>query len=93
MDTYKYDPQYKAFSDYMGVDRNTQKDYRTSRKMEFLFDWAKDKSEQKDLSATLDHIGKTKRSMGVNFTGKLLVNKMYQTVRLSLDRERLQNKK
>jgi hypothetical protein len=89
MDTYKYNPNYHMFADFMGLDRNKRMDHRIAQKLMLLYDWASRQAGKDSINSVINHIGKTKKDMGVSHTGKLLVDTMYQQVRLSIDRHRI----
>jgi len=83
--SYKYDPVYHRFADYLGVDIHKRKSFETAKKLAMLFDWAKTQSNSDKFSEIAGVVDKARKKSGVSFIGEPLVTFLHQRVRLEMD--------
>ena len=81
-DVWQYDPNYHRTAEFLGVNEYDRKDYELASKISFLTDWA-DKTGKKDISDKLITIDSLRKQVGTQAIGKILVNQLYQQIRLS----------
>ena len=83
--SYKYDPVYHRFADYMGIDVFGRRDLEVAKKLSLLYEWAEKKAGTDDFSKVTKILDNARRQEGVSFTGGTLVNYMHQRVRVEID--------
>ena len=90
-DAYKYDPEYHRLCDFLGVDRDTRSDYDVAKKISLIADWGKKMAGNTNDGVEIrGEIKSLQRRLGISLQGKTLVNKLYQWVRLDMDRRRIE---
>ncbi|MBM4401846.1 MAG: hypothetical protein FJ044_01215, partial [Candidatus Cloacimonetes bacterium] len=81
---YKYSLDYHQFADFLGLDRETKEDFKTAKKVAFIYDWAKEIVGRDDRDTIMSAIRDYQKGLGVNFVGQKLVDYLYQQVRLDM---------
>jgi len=90
-DSYKYNPDYHKFADFLGVDAELRSDHDLAQKIATIYDWGKENlhgnGDRVDVSMAIKNL---KSFLGTNLQGEELVKKLYQWVRLDRDRRRIE---
>lgn len=91
-DSWKYNPEYHRTAEFLGIDKYDREDYETANRVAFLVDWAKEQNNNDDYLKAVVKLDELRRDLGVTYQGRLLVNSLYQQVRVMLDRQRVEDK-
>ncbi len=81
-ESYKYNPDYHKFADYLGLDKYQRDDFDTAKKVGLIYDWAMSRVGRDDPRAIIDEINSVQRKLGVQSIGNELVLRLYQKARL-----------
>jgi len=87
-DNYRFDPDYNHFADFLGVETGDRGNYDLASKIDLIYQWGERQGRSQDRVDVSLAIKNLKDYLGLNVTGKTLVNKLYQWVRLDQDRRR-----
>ncbi len=78
------DPRFLDFSSFLGLTErdakgiNWKADDKTRRQMKDVYDWAIFKSNSQEQSKIKKAVAELQKEIGVNWTGKLLVDRLWQ---------------
>ncbi len=86
------DINYHRLSDSFDIPYEVRKDPDVASKMGYLSDWAKGQTKSDDRLQQIIAIKQLAKSLGLQYTGKSLVTKLYQWARLDQDRKRIEMK-
>lgn len=81
-DKYKYDPNYHKTAEFFGLNQFDREDFNLVKKMSFIYDWGGKISGDDQVQQVLTEIYKLKKELGVQSTGKILINELYQYLKL-----------
>lgn len=85
-DSYKYNPQYHAMADLLGLQDEDRLDLEIAQKISFLRDFTSEK-EEVDAKIKLKQMIK---DLGLSSRGRDLVKNLYQFARLSQEKTRIE---
>ena len=96
MNEWPYSPKFHDFSSFLGLPAAKDSkgiywrgDERTAKKMEDIYGWGKAKSKSKDHEDVKLSVKKLQGRIGVNWRGKLLVDKLWEYVRMDTQKTQL----
>lgn len=87
-DIWKYDPDYNAAADFLGIDKYKRENVNVATKLSFIIDWVSSKNKTSKLENALLSINDLKRKLGINTQGETLVSQLYEFARVKSDLER-----
>lgn len=90
-DSYKYDPTYHRFCDFLGINKLGREDIRVASKIAHLYDWASSRANSDDFSKVAQTVDSVIQQQGVSFVGKTLIDYLYQRVRIKDDSSRMRD--
>ncbi len=86
-EAYNLDPNYHKMSDFLGVNVYDRSNSELAKKVNYIHDWAEQKSGKKDITDTLWQVRSLQRELGHNFIGKPLITEMYKYLKLKSDHD------
>src|SRR3990167_248315 len=93
-DEWPYSPKFQDFSRYLGMEGSRDgkgvswsHDFRTAKKIEEIYVWAKKKAKTEDHNQVKMATYQLQKKLGVNWQGKTLVDRMWEYLRLETDVE------
>jgi len=87
-DVWKYDPDYNAAADFLGIDKYKRERIEVASKISYIIDWASPKNKTFKLEDSLWAINDLRKKLGISGQGEALVGQLFEFVRLKQDRER-----
>lgn len=91
--SFRYDPNYHRFADYLGLNKFDRDNFNIAKKVSLIYDWALNNSKKEDFLAITQEVDKLRKSIGTNDRGKTLLGDLYRYARIKMDykRERERN--
>ena len=87
-DSWKYNPEYHRIASFLGLDAFQRQDYKLAQKVSVIYDWAVHKSKNRKIESHFKTIKELQRGLGINVIGKELTDKLWEAIRLGLDKKR-----
>lgn len=87
-DIWKYDPDYNAAADFLGLDKYKRENMHIATKLSFVIDWVSAKNKTAKLENALLAVNDLKRKLGINTQGETLISQLYEFARVKSDLER-----
>ena len=84
-EVWQYNPDYHRVADFLGVSKYDRKDYDVAKKISFIVDAVSEGQKPRNTGEILKRIYKSKRSLGVQSEGKLLLGELFQYHRIKQD--------
>lgn len=85
-------PDYHRFADFFDISAFDRKDTHVADKLSVLWEWGRQETKSDDRLKISMQIKDLAKRLGVPSTGKDLVTKLHQWIRLDYDRKRIESK-
>ena len=89
---YMDDINYHRMADLLEISYEDRKDQHLAEKLSLLTDWAKEQTKSDDRIQQYQALKNLTSGLGYQMKGKELATKLYQWIRLDLDRKRIEAK-
>lgn len=83
---------YHRLADFFNINELDRKDTHIADELAYLYDWGKEETKSEDRLQVSLCLKELAKRIGVPETGKSLIKKLYQWVRLDYDRKRIEQK-